>query len=141
MTQPTQATPQLLHRFLGLGVTILAGVFLGMTFLGQAPLLREDPDFAATLAYAMSGIAITTLIVGLLVLKPRVPPRAGGQSEPAYWSDPKNLQPIMTVWFVMEGGAVLSCVAFVLAGHPVAGLVMGVTIVAFWLTGPDKFGN
>lgn len=141
MSAPTQATPKLLHKFLGIGATSLAVIFLVVVFAGSGPVLQEDPGFAETMAYAMSGLAVAMAIVALLVLKPRVPQRAGGQTDAAYWSDPKNLEPIMLVWFVMEGGAILATIGFFLTGHPVVAIVMGLAIVAFWLTGPDKFGQ
>ena len=136
-----QATPQLLHRFLGMGVTLLALVFLGMNYLGRAPLLSPDDEFSVTLAYMLSAIAVVVVAIALGVRKPKVPERRPGESVEAYWKRPEVGAAAFSVWFLMEAAAVLTTVGYVLTGHPVVLLVMGLAIAAYWMTGPNALAK
>jgi drug/metabolite transporter (DMT)-like permease len=139
MTTPTpqSANPQMLHRFLGIGVAILAAVFIGMTVLGAAPLLAGD-ESAAVIGYGMCAVGLTAAAVAVLVFKPRIPGRRPGQSVDQYWSDLEAVSKIMPFWFLLEGAVVLSCIAFLMAGGAVASATMGITMVAYFLNGPEQ---
>jgi hypothetical protein len=134
----TQASPQLLYKFLRIGVSILAAVFLALRFSGFAPLMPAD-DGSQLIAYVMSGIAVVLVLVGVFVLKPRVPARRPGQSSTEYWSTPKTVQQAMAVWFIIEGAATLGAVGFLMTGHAAAGAGMVLAIAVFWIVGPETF--
>ena len=140
MTGSQQATPRQLHLFLGIGSTLLAAVFIGMTAVGRAPLIPGDDSIAA-IGYGLCGIAVVMAAVALVVLKPKVPERRPGISVDQYWADTNVLAAIVRVWFSLEGAATLSAVAFLLAGGPVALITMCLTLAAFWLTGPNLFAR
>lgn len=136
----TQATPQLLHRFLGIGATALALVFLGMNSM-SGPLLMPDDDFLPTLAYTLTGIAALVMGVALVVRKPKVPERRPGETVEAYWKRPEVGVAVFGVWFLMEGAAMLTTIGYALTGHPVVLLATGLAITAFWMTGPNAFAK
>ena len=141
MTTQQAANAPLLHRFLGIGMTLLAAVFVGMMALGIGPLLKETEGDSSLLGYLMAGLALAIIGVARLVLKPRVPERRPGQSVQDYWSSTDTAGRIMLVWFLLEGGSILAAIAFLLTGVAAAGLVMAGGIALFWLTGPNAFGG
>ena len=130
----------MLHRFLGIGGAILAAVFIGMTVLGAAPLLAGD-ESAHTIGYGLCGIALTAAAVAILVFKPKIPGRRPGQSVEQYWSDVEAVTKIMPVWFLLEAAMILPCVAFLLVGGPVPLLTMGITMLAYFLNGPEQLAK
>jgi hypothetical protein len=140
MNTQTPATVPLLHRFLGIGMVVLAVVFTGMFAVGIGPLIKE-PGLERQLAWIMTGISLALGATALLVLKPRVPERRPGQSVQEYWSNVEIASKAMTTWFLLEGAGVLAAIAFLLTGLSAAGLVMAVTIAAFWMTGPNTFAK
>ena len=135
-----QASVPLLHRFLGIGLVILATVFVGLYVFGRTPLLPPD-EVTRVIAYVLSGVSVVLLGVAFLILKPRVPARRAGQSEADYWTTPDAAGKIMQVWFVVEGAGTLSAVGFLLTGEPVAAIVMGAAVAAFWVVGPNAFAH
>jgi hypothetical protein len=118
------ATPQanipILHRFLGIGQVIVAAVFLVLRYLGAAPILSPD-EGGSVIGYALAGFGMVLLAVALLVFKPRVPARR-----------PE---------FLMEGAGILPAVGFLVTGHAVPLIVMGLAIVVFWMSRPDALAT
>ena len=137
----TPATPQLLHRILGIGVTALALVFLALTYLGRAPLLAPDDEFADMLSYIVSGASIIVILVALVFRKPKVPERRPAESVDAYWKRPEVGMVVVGVWFLTEAAAVLATVGYLLTGDPIVLLVMGLAIAVYWMTGPTMFAK
>jgi len=134
----TQPGPALLYHFLRIGVSVLAAVFLILRLAGLPPLLHADSATDVT-AYVLAGISVVLLLIGLFVLKPGVPARRAGQTTSDYWATPKAVQKAMMVWFVIEGSATIAAVGFLVTGHVVASAAMVISIVAFWMVGPEKF--
>jgi hypothetical protein len=85
----TSATVPLLHRFLGIGLVMVATVFVTLGYVGIAPLLSREAA-SPVIAYAMSGVAAVAAAIALLFLKPRAPDRNPGQSVEQYWSTPET---------------------------------------------------
>ena len=141
MATPQHANAPLLHRFLGIGMTLLAAVFVGLLAFGIGPLLKETEGDSSLLGYMIAGLAVIIIAVARLVLKPRVPERRLGQSALEYWSSTETAGRIVLVWFLLEGGSILAAIAFLLTGLPAAGIVMAAGIALFWLTGPNAFGG
>jgi hypothetical protein len=133
---PQKEVLPLLHRILGIGVTTVATVFLVLTYLGIAPILREPDGFEQTVAYGLSGVAAAVVALALLVVKPRIPDRVFGQSVEEYWSEPKVRQNVTLIWFLMEGAGILAAIGFFLTGAVVSAIAMGGAIVIYWLSGP-----
>ena len=93
------------------------------------------------IAATTSGIAVVLAVVALFVLRPQVPERAPGQPVEQYRSVPGVGTKIVSVWFLMEGAGMLAVVGYFLTGEPIAAIAAGLTIVAFWLCGPNVFAK
>jgi hypothetical protein len=133
---PQKADQTLLHRILGIGVTTVPAVFLALTYLGIAPILREPDGFEQIVAYVLSGVAGAVVAVALLIVKPRIPDRVFGQSVEEYWSEPKMRENVLLIWFLLEGAGILAAIGFFLTGAVVSAIAMGGAIVIYWLSGP-----
>ena len=136
-----QANVPLLHKFLGIGMVLLAGAFIVATSMGFAPLLLEGDDVTQVLAYTLPAMSTILVVAALFVFKPRVPERTPGQTVDQYWATPDVAAKVLLVWFVLEGGGTLAAVAYLLTSAIVAAIVMGAAIVAFWLCGPNAFAK
>ncbi len=136
METPQKVDQTLLHRILGIGVTTVAAVFLVLTYLGIAPILREPDGFEQIVAYVLSGVAAAVVAVALLIVKPRIPDRVFGQSVEEYWSEPKMRENVLLIWFLLEGAGILAAIGFFLTGAVVSAIAMGGAIVIYWLSGP-----
>ena len=93
------------------------------------------------IAGTLSGIAVLLAVLALFVFKPQVPERSPGQSVEQYWSVPGVGAKVMSVWFLMEGAGMLAAVGYLITGEPIAAIAAGLTIVAFWLCGPNVFAK
>jgi hypothetical protein len=132
------ATAPLLHRFLGIGLVMLAAVFAMLGYLGIAPLLPRN-GVSPVIAYALSGIGVVLGAIALLFLKPRAPERKPGQSVEQYWSTRETGARVLPVWFLLEGAATTAAIGYLLTGEPVSLIVAALAIAAFWLCGPRVF--
>lgn len=131
------ASVPLLHRFLGIGATVLA---IAMVALRSNGLPAGDGDMSF-LAYPFAGIGVVLLIVAVLVLAPRVPERLITQSVDAYWMTPAVVQAALRVWFLAEGAAIIATVGYFLTGHLATAATMVVAIGTFWWMGPNFFAK
>lgn len=129
-----------LHRFLGTGLVLLAGVFLLLTYLRIAPILPAD-TVTPVIAYGSSAIAVALMAAALFVLKPRVPACTLGQSVEEFWSTPAMGGQVFMIWFLVEGAGMIAAVGYFLTGQPAAAFVTGLAIAAYWLCGPNLFAK
>ena len=136
----TPASTPVLHRFLGIGLVLVAAAFLVLRYLGIAPLLPID-RFTIEIAYGSSGLAVVLAAVALFVFKPRVPNRVPGQSVQEYWSTPEVCAKVIPVWFLLEGAGMMAAAGYLLAGEHVSAITMALAIGAFWLCGPSEFAK
>ena len=134
------ATAPLLHRFLGIGLVLVAAVFLVLRSLG-IPHIAEASDGASIVAYGLAGTGAVLVAVALLVFKPRVPDRQPGQSVEAYWKTPEVAAKAFRVWFLLEGGAMMAAIGYFMTGQPGAAAAMVAAVVVFWLFGPNVFAK
>lgn len=132
------ANPSMLHRFLGIGATVLAIAMVALrSMTSEPPVLGDMPVFA----YVVSGISMVILIFTALVLTPRVPERRASQSVDAYWQTEDVVKAAMIVWFQAEGATLLSIVGYYLTGHLAVAATMVVSLCAFWWMGPNTFAK
>lgn len=75
--------------------------------------------------YALLGAAAVAVTLSFAVLRPRVPLKSTDESADLYWS--RASAPALIAWSGAEGGALLSIVAYMLSGSPIA---MGVAALA-----------
>jgi hypothetical protein len=139
--QPAGAVIPLLHRFLGIGLLILASVFAVLRGTGSGPVLPPDDPAGATIVYVFAGLALALIAVARLFLKPRVPPRRMGLSVDDYWTQPGVVQRVFAVWFTLEGAAILTLVGYYMVGGSIAAVATSLAIIAFWLNGPRTFDS
>ena len=136
----TQTTAPLLHRFLLIGLVMLAAVFVFLRSRGMALLPPED-NVTRVIGYTLSALPFVLIAVALLLLKPRVPARGPRQSIEEYWSDMNVNAKVFPVWFIMEGAGMTANIGYFLTGEPVAAVAMGLAIVAFAWCGPNAFAK
>jgi len=135
-----QATVPLLHRFLGIGLVLIVGLFLVLRQLGIPDAL--PPGTATrTLAYGLCGIGLVLAAVGRLVMRPRVPARRAGQSYEQYWGTPEVVSAALPVWFFLEGASIVPAVGYLLTAEPIAAVVAAVLVATFWLSGPQSMSQ
>lgn len=130
------ASPQLLYRFLGIGLTLVAAVFFGGRMLEPAPAGGDN-----TVAFALAGVSLILLAFAQLYLRARVPARAPGQTVDAYWATPAIVAQIMRVWFVTEGAGIMAGAGYWVTGHAMTAVAMLLAIGVYWMTGPDVFAK
>jgi hypothetical protein len=134
----TQATLPLLHRFLGIGLVILAVVFVGLRYF-DIPEAFPPGQATVTLAYGMSAAGILIAAFALLVTRRRVPPRRAGQPDEQYWATPEVAAAVVPVWFTLEGAGIVAAVGYLLTAHPVTAVTAAILITVYWLYGPASF--
>jgi hypothetical protein len=133
----TTATLPLLHRFLGIGLIILAAVFAGVRFAGVE--LLPQGAVAQTIGQVMVGLAGVLMAVAWLVHAPRVPRRPPGVSVTDYWSTPEVAERVTPLWFLLEGAGILASVAYLMVGDVLSTVATVITIVVYWAAGPNRF--
>jgi hypothetical protein len=127
-----------MHRFLGLGVTFVAVVFLGLRQMGMGPLLAEGESTPA-ITWALKGGTILLAAIALLVLRPRVPRAQPGQTPTQFWATPANAQAAQLFWFVLEAACIIASIGFLMTGDRFLGATMVAMVFIFWLNGPARF--
>lgn len=128
----------LLHRFLGIGLILLAAALVIARLSG---VLGESESDSRMIGNMLAAVSFMILTAALIIVKPQVPDRQAGQSSAQYWSRPEVVSRVNLVWFLMEGAGVLASIAYFLSGSTVAAAMMAIAIVAFWFTGPNVFAK
>ncbi len=136
----TPPTTPLLHRYLGIGLVVVAAVFVFLRSGGIAPLSPLDSS-TPVIAYALAGLSVVLLSTALILFKPRVPTLRPGQSVEQYWTTPDTTKQILPVWFLLEAAGTIANVGYFLTGESVSVIAMGVALVAFWWCGPNAFAK
>jgi hypothetical protein len=129
-----------LHQFLGIGLVLIAGVFLLLRYLGIVPIMKPA-DQEPAIAYLFAGIGVALLIYALLIVKPRTPVRDPAQSVDQFWATPANAAKVLRVWFTLEGAGMMSAIGFLMTGAPLGAAVMIVAIGTYWFCGPNVFAK
>jgi hypothetical protein len=68
--------------------------------------------------YALLGAAVAAIVLAFAVLKPRIPLKSTNESADLFWT--RASAPALIAWSVVEGGALLSIVAYMLSGSAIA---------------------
>lgn len=135
-----QATPALLHRFLGIGLVTVMAVFFGLRARG-IPEALVSAEASAAVAYIMCGLAALMAAVAMLVMRRRVPPRRLGQSEDDYWSRQEVVAAVLPIWFLMEGAGIVAAAGYLVTSDALAGVTAAIMVAGFWLSGPASFNR
>ena len=114
-------------------------MFLFLTFgLHAAPLLKGG-DQVVMIGYLLAACGIAPIVTALLVLKPRVPARASGQDDAAFWHG--ALGPAIAVWAVFEGSGIIGAVGALLTGFPAPAILVVIALGCLVMFGPSHFEN
>ena len=137
--QTPEANPALLHRFLGIGLVIVAAA---LVIVRESTMTGESAQGISPLpAYGAAGAGAVMMAAALMLLKPLVPRRRAGQTTTAFWSDPATAAKAFRFWFILEGAGVIGAVSYFLGGGPYAAVIIAAVVVAFWMNGPRVFEN
>jgi len=107
---------------------------LGGPFLGAAPVAR-------LLRYLLAGSGLLAVVAALLLLRPRLPPRAPGASQDQYWSQASTFVAALRLWMIVEGGGSIAAVGYILAGGLETIVVAGVALGILALSGPARLSG
>jgi len=123
---------RVIHVALVIGLA-LAGAVLYVVRRASPPL---SVGAAPSLAIIVAAIAAITLIMAVLVLRPRVPARRPDQDGDAYWK--AALGPAIVLWGAVEGTGLMGAVGYFVTGGtlPLAAFVLGVATLA--VVGPGR---
>lgn len=138
----TPGSPQsarVLHRALLGGLLMISAAFLFIALgLHDAPLMTAG-DTTSMTGYVLAACGIMPIILGLLILKPRVPMRSSGQDAAAFWR--VALGPVISVWAVVEGAGIIGAVGALLAGSLASALTVAIALGCLIVFGPSHFEN
>ena len=134
---PQQANPTLLHRFLGIGLLIVAGALI---ITRQSAAMAESEPGSLLPAYLIAGVSFLMCAGALMILKPLVPRREGKTRE-AYWADRSVAGKALTFWFILEGAGVTASVSYFLGGGMIALALLVLAVAVYWLNGPSTFAG
>lgn len=136
--QLQQGNPTLLHRFLGIGLVLLAGA---MIIVKSAIGAGDAQDETPLPAYVIAGISFLMCATALMLMKPLVPRREAGQTREAYWANPAVAAKAMRVWFILEGAGVMASVSYFLGGGLISAALIALTVAVYWMNGPSTFAG
>ena len=136
--QPNAANAPMLHRFLGIGATILSAALVLLRANAGMP---EQSDTMTLIAYGIAVVSIGLVVVSVMVLTPRVPERRAGESVDAFWKNPAVTSPVLQIWFMTEGAVILAAVGYYLTGLIAPAAAMVVALGVYWWLGPRMFAK
>jgi len=125
---------RIIHLALVLGLVIVAGVFYilrqrtGLTF-----------GFGASVGMIMAGIGLVNLTIALGFLTPRFPERQADQAPDRYWARSETRGAAIILWALVEAGAILSWLGYLMTGSWVPAAVGLLAIAALILLRPARF--
>lgn len=135
----TPQSARMLHRILIAGLLVVVALFLLIAIgLHGAPLMTRGHT-ASIVGYLMAACAAAPIVLGVLILKPRVPSRAAGADDRAFWQAASG--PVIAVWVVLEGGGIIAAVGALLTGSLAPVLALVIAIGSLAVLGPSHFEN
>ena len=131
---PNARTMRVLHLALTLSLSLAGAVLFIVRRVQQLPAL-VPPAVGIALAVA----AVSTLVVAVTVVRPRVPLQAPEQRADVYWGDATVRLTVLFLWVAVEGAGLLGAVGYLLTGAtaPAIALVLGIVTLA--TLGPRRF--
>ena len=138
---PPQTAPQnakamrLIQLGLTLGLSLMAAVFFILRRLGQVPAI-EIPRVAGI---ALTVASISTLVVALTVVRPRVQPQAPEQTADMYWGDATVRVTVVMLWAGVEGAGLMGALGYLLTGALAPGIALVMAILTLASMRPSRF--
>ncbi len=130
---------RLFHLILVVGLTVIGAVFLLLVLKLLGPQLAPGTT-TDIIAFALAGIAITSVAFAVLFARPRIPERRPAQSVLEFWT-PQTRGSSMLVWILLEGGGTLAAVGYLLTGHMVPLAVYGIALLALVWYSPARIAG
>lgn len=128
----------LIHRLLGAGLVLTAGVLIVLRESGRVP-AAVTGEAAVAPAWVFVAASLLLFLVAHRVFRPRVPVPSPGEPAAAYWARRDVMAAALPFWALSEAGGVVAAVGYFLTGEQVAAAATIVAVVAFWYWGPGTF--
>ena len=124
---------RILHAALVLGVTLAGVVFFIV-------LRTITPAFPRTsiIGWVTAGVGLGNVAAALGLFRPRMPQRPSDQAPDDYWTRSEIRGMAIVLWAMIEGGALLAWVGYLLTGAPVPAGVALLAIAALMLVRPAR---
>lgn len=119
---PNRTTATILHLALMLGPLVLVGVAVVLRAAPDSPFRLRSGMPLATLRL-VGGVVAAGCYTAALLLRGRLDPPAGGESEDHWWA--ANQPRAVVLWALIEGAMLLGGVLFLLSGD--LPILLGVT--------------
>jgi hypothetical protein len=125
---------RVMHLALTLGLTLAGAVLFIVRRVQEMPALVQP-----AVGIALTVAAISTLVVAVTVVRPRVPEQTPEQTRDSYWDDATVRMMVIVLWVAVEGAGLLGAVGYILTGAtaPAIALVLGIVTLAS--LGPRRF--
>ncbi|HET8625526.1 MAG TPA: hypothetical protein VFM14_18340 [Gemmatimonadales bacterium] len=131
---------RVLHRSLVAGVALLLVVFVLLKYRGLVPFLTLEAG-RTLIAFVLAGAGLASVLVGLLIMSPRVPRRPVGQTEQIYLDRDDVIARALLVWALCESGGGIAAVGFALTGAMPPLVVSVAALLALTSYGPGYFSE
>lgn len=131
-------TVRKLHRSLLVWQLVLIALFVSVPKLTGGPVLQGRMAAAALLP---AGIGLALIVVGMLVIRRRVPRRPASQSPEEFWAEPATRGQAVLFWVLLDGGTFMSALGYGLSGDfiPAVMAVVGLALLATY--GPGRLAD
>ena len=134
-SKPQRAQPALVARMIH-GSLIVGVVFLTVvSHFIMRPSMSAQP-LPPMVFVGMLGASLLASALAILVFRPRVPERSADESPDLYWSTAGA--PAIVTWSVLEGGAFLGIIPYMLGASPVALGVAAIAVVGMIALNPGR---
>ena len=117
-----------------LGAAVLVAIAFMVMVQLRGPILVRDSG-TEVIAWSFSGIGVTAVAFGVLLVRPRIPPRAPEESIDGYWGGTSVARArSMLLWIIAENAGMVSALGYLLTGHlaPLAALALALAVLAWF---------
>jgi hypothetical protein len=104
---------RIIHAAMTLGLAAAGVTFVVVLRLVRGPVLAGQP----TIGVGLAALGIALLVVAAVVLRPRLPERATGQTVEAYWMAADIRGSAIVLWAMVEGGGLVALAGYLLFGR------------------------
>ncbi|HET9707961.1 MAG TPA: hypothetical protein VFP39_06635 [Gemmatimonadales bacterium] len=135
---PNARTMGVLHLALTLGLTLAGAVLFIVRRVQPLPALVPP-----AVGIALTVAAVSTLVVAVTVVRPRVLLQAPEQTRDMYWGEAALRLTVLFLWVAVEGAGLLGALGYLLTGTtaPLIALVLGIVTLATLRPGRFEQGD
>jgi hypothetical protein len=125
-------TARMIHASLAIGVVLFAIV----NYFVVRPTMAAE-SVPPLVVNVLLGVSLAASALGVVVLRGRVPRRSTDESADLYWT--RAMGPAIIGWAPLEGGALMSLVAYMLNGSVASLAVAGIALLGMIVLHPGHF--